>query len=362
MLIICLGTASCYPTSTRSVSCTALRFEDGDVWIFDCGEGSQVQLQKSSVRSSRITKIFITHLHGDHLFGLPGLMCTIGVSVPERKDFVLEIYGPRGLRKYIRNTLILSKSALTYDYVVHEMIPMEEQFPDDWNTWPSDDEATGTLHPQEILGKDICADQKYIWDLFENENVCVKAGPITHSIPSFGFVVMESDKPGKLDVTQLIKLGVLPGPIYSRIKKGETITLPSGVSLKPEQVLGPPKLGRKITILGDTCNTERITDLAKSSDIVLHEATNENSMEEKAIDMGHSTPRMAARFAERVGARILMLYHFSQRYKTSPDNKDDLNVNILLEEAQQELSSLNCNCQVMLADDLLEYTVSRPIN
>lgn len=360
MQLICLGTASCYPTSTRSVSCTALRFEDGNVWIFDCGEGSQVQLQKSPVRPSRITKIFITHLHGDHLYGLPGLMCTIGVTVPERKNFVLEIYGPRGLRKYIRNTLILSKSALTYNYIVHEMIPVEEQFPEDWNTWPSDDEATGRLHPQEIPGKDINADEKFVWNLFESQIVCVKAGPIKHSIPSFGFVIMESDEPGKLDAALLKELGVPPGPIYSRIKKGETITLPSGTILNPTQVLGPPKCGRKITILGDTCNTERITDLAKSSDIVLHEATNENSMEEKAIDMGHSTPRMAARFAEKVDARILMLYHFSQRYKSSPASEEDLNVNILLQEAQQELSSLNCKCQVILADDLLEYTVTRP--
>ncbi|XP_021918972.1 zinc phosphodiesterase ELAC protein 1-like isoform X2 [Zootermopsis nevadensis] len=316
MKIICLGTASCYPTSNRSVSCTAVRFEDGTVWIFDCGEGAQIQLQKSPVRPSRITKIFITHLHGDHLFGLPGLMCTLANMVPDRNDFTLEIYGPQGLRKFIRDTLILSRSALTYNYVVHELIPIAEQYPEDWNTWPADNLATGSLHPQEKQGKDITATNDLTWNVFDGQNVCVKAGALMHSIPSFGYVIAEQDEPGKLDAEYLKQLGVPPGPLYSRIKNGEAITLPSGKALDPLKVLGPPKRGRKITILGDTSDSFRMVDLAQSSDIILHEATLENSMEEKAIDMGHSTPKMAAQYAEKVGARVLMLYHFSQRYKT----------------------------------------------
>ncbi|PSN39332.1 Zinc phosphodiesterase ELAC protein 1 [Blattella germanica] len=295
MQIICLGTASCYPTANRSVSCTALRFEDGNAWIFDCGEGSQVQLQKSP------------------LFGLPGLMCTLGNMVPDRENFLLEIYGPRGLRKFVRDTLILSKSALTYGYVVHELIPVAEQYPEDWNLWPTEDVAMGATHPQEKPGKDISANDDLIWNLFENQNVSVKAGPIKHKIPSFGFVIVERDEPGKLDSDKLKALGIPPGPLYARIKKGEVVTLPSGATVS----------------------------FKMSSDIVLHEATLENSMEEKAIVMGHSTPRMAAQFAANVGAK-------------------DPCVDTLLHEAQEELNSQNCPAQLVLADDLLEYTVERP--
>ncbi|XP_021918974.1 zinc phosphodiesterase ELAC protein 1-like isoform X4 [Zootermopsis nevadensis] len=309
MKIICLGTASCYPTSNRSVSCTAVRFEDGTVWIFDCGEGAQIQLQKSPVRPSRITKIFITHLHGDH---------------------------------------------------VHELIPIAEQYPEDWNTWPADNLATGSLHPQEKQGKDITATNDLTWNVFDGQNVCVKAGALMHSIPSFGYVIAEQDEPGKLDAEYLKQLGVPPGPLYSRIKNGEAITLPSGKALDPLKVLGPPKRGRKITILGDTSDSFRMVDLAQSSDIILHEATLENSMEEKAIDMGHSTPKMAAQYAEKVGARVLMLYHFSQRYKTVLVNDTDLCVDTLLKEAQHELSTRNCPCKVFLAQDLMEVSVPRP--
>ncbi|XP_023702179.1 zinc phosphodiesterase ELAC protein 1 isoform X2 [Cryptotermes secundus] len=337
-----------------------IHVQDGSVWIFDCGEGSQVQLQKSPLRPSRITKVFITHLHGDHLFGLPGLMCTLGNMVPDRSDFTLEIYGPQGLRKFVRDTLILSRSALTYEYVVHELIPVAEQYPEDWNTWPADNLATGSLHPQEKQGKDINATCDLTWNVFDGQSVCVKAGAVMHSIPSFGFVITEQDEPGKLDADHLRVLGVPPGPLYARIKKGEAVTLPSGKTLDPLDVLGPPKRGRRVTILGDTSDSFKMVDLAQSSDVVLHEATLENCMEEKAIDMGHSTPKMAAQYAERIGARVLILCHFSQRYKTVPVNDTDLCVDVLLKEAQQELTVRGCPCTVILAEDLMEFTVPRP--
>nr|CAD7578899.1 unnamed protein product [Timema californicum] len=360
MHIVFLGTASCFPTPHRCVSCTAIRFEavklnttsalanyateaDGQVWIFDCGEGSQIQYQKSSLRTGRITKIFITHLHGDHMFGLPGFLCTIGNAVQERPEFVLELYGPQGLRKFVRQSLSLSRSLLPYGYVekpplihpteirtsispssavelqhdkrVHELVPLSEQYLANWAEWNVDHDSKGPLHPQEKQGRDIVAGDDSSWDLLCDDGLCVKAGLLHHTIPSFGFVVTEANQNGRLDVGKLQELGVPSGALYGKLKKGETVTLECGTIIEPSQVLGPTKLGRKASILGDTRDPWSMAHLVKDSDVLLHEATMQNSLHDKAIEFGHSTPAMAAKFADRVGAKRLVLFHYSQRYK-----------------------------------------------
>nr|CAD7458059.1 unnamed protein product [Timema tahoe] len=374
MHIVCLGTASCFPTPHRCVSCTAIRFEDGQVWIFDCGEGSQIQFQKSSLRPGRIAKIFITHLHGDHMFGLPGLLCTIGNAVQERPEFVLELYGPKGLRKFVRQSLSLSRSLLPYGYVVHELVPLSEQYPTNWGEWNVNHDSTGPLHPQEKQGRDIVAGDGPSWDLLCDDGLCVKAGLLHHTIPSFGFVVTEADQNGRLDVSKLRGLGVPTGPLYGKLKKGETVTLKSGTivsftiklnmclnvfKIEPSQVLGPTKLGRKASILGDTRDPWSMAHLVKDSDVLLHEATMQNSLHDKAIEFGHSTPAMAAKFADCVGVKRLVLFHYSQRYKpVSKETSESETTEILLKEAKDALPPTSA-CEVIAAEDLMEISITR---
>ncbi|KAK9504727.1 hypothetical protein O3M35_010993 [Rhynocoris fuscipes] len=361
MHVIFLGTASSYPTAERAVSCTAVRFEDGDVWLFDCGEGSQIQIQKSSVHPGHIKKIFITHLHGDHLFGIAGLMCTLSNQVQERSSsFTLEIYGPLGLRRYIRESLNLSRSPLSYQYVVHELIHPEELVQQDIKEWDIAEESTGPLHIQELAGKQIaCVNNS--WHLLENDKVKVEAGFLIHRIPSFGYVIKEKPLPGRLNTELLLEKGLKPGPVYGKFKKGESVLLPSGELIRPEDVVGEPKPGRILTILGDTCNSDRMIHIARGSDLLIHEATLEDGLQEMALEKQHSTPSMAVQFAAAIQAKRLVLFHFSQRYKAiNKDDKTGSSVAILLKEAEDAVHTLNIECQVDIAYDFLEIFVKRP--
>ncbi|KAF4518187.1 hypothetical protein B566_EDAN005912 [Ephemera danica] len=361
MKLVFLGTASCFPTARRGVSCIALRLEkDGSIWLFDCGEGSQIQLQKSSIRPGKITKIFITHLHGDHLFGLPGLICTLSSQCSFKPDFILEIFGPQGLRQYVRQSLNLSRSPLPFQYMVHELVPVAHQYPKDWGNWTVDHDAHGPLHPQEILGRQIEAESD-VWTLIPGcqESHAVLAGPLQHRIPCFGFVVQEPSVNGKLDVEKFAALGGKPGPECALLKKGTTITLLSGAVIKPSDVIGPPQPGRKIVILGDTCNSDKMKQIASKCDVLVHEATLENAMEENALEKGHSTPDMAATFAQLVEARMLILNHFSQRYQHDITLEMGPGPELLAVEAREKLGE-DSSCKVVVADDLLEICIPRP--
>uniref|UniRef100_A0A8C6WIG1 ElaC ribonuclease Z 1 n=1 Tax=Neogobius melanostomus TaxID=47308 RepID=A0A8C6WIG1_9GOBI len=185
-----LGTGSAYPAPHRGASALVLR-TDGDCWLFDCGEGTQTQLMKSQLRAGRITKVFISHLHGDHLFGLPGLLCTVSLNTnpdPPQKLKCVDIYGPRGLRHFLRVTLGLTGSQLVFPYAVHELEPTPDQSPE---------EGWLTLHPQEQQGRSIALDPSSdTYLLLEDSKFVVRAFRLFHRVPSFGFCVQERDRPG----------------------------------------------------------------------------------------------------------------------------------------------------------------------
>mmetsp|Transcript_11962 Transcript_11962/g.32278 ORF Transcript_11962/g.32278 Transcript_11962/m.32278 type:complete len:522 (+) Transcript_11962:310-1875(+) len=210
-----IGTASCIPSTTRGVSCTVLR-RNGAFWMFDAGEGTQINLQRSGVRPSRIEKIFVTHAHGDHTFGLAGVLCLMGQDF-DRTTKVVDIYGPKGLRAYLRAAMQLTLSRVTPPYRVHEVhgVPFlhgqyfREKPPEPPNVPLAADSRFGEVEG----GTDIWPDADGCWSLVDQvdggdsrggeEGVMVRAAPMQHTVPCVGFAVTERSRPGKLDAARI---------------------------------------------------------------------------------------------------------------------------------------------------------------
>ena len=156
--------------------------------------------------------------------------------------------------------------------------------------WTHSLSASDNLHPNETSGRTIFAGDNDIWQVCQEGNLTVLAAPLKHRVTCFGYVIQEQQLPGKLDPDLLKLRGIPPGPLYGRIKNGETVTAPDGSLVMPADVLGPPRPGRKVVILGDTCDSSRIMDMASDADVVIHEATLENELMETCVNHGHSTP------------------------------------------------------------------------
>nr|XP_030113960.3 zinc phosphodiesterase ELAC protein 1 isoform X3 [Taeniopygia guttata] len=343
-----LGTGSAFPCPARGASALLLR-RDGHCWLFDCGEGTQTQLMRSHLRAARITKIFITHLHGDHIFGLPGLLCTLSLqSSPDASKAPVDIYGPLGLRSFLWRSLELSHSQLLFPYTVHELVPTRDQCPpEEFRDFSGLDrgETPAQAPPGRVLHLEPGEDS-YL--LLEDEQLVVRAFRLFHRVPSFGFVLEEKPRPGKLNVQKLKDLGVPPGPLYGQLKRGAAVVLESGATVRPGDVLGAPVPGRKVCVLGDCSGpvgpaAER---LCRGADVLVHEATLEDGMQELARERGHSTPGAAARFARCCRARRLVLTHFSQRY--GPDD---------LGRLKKQAEALLDGQEVTLAEDFMTIEI-----
>ncbi|XP_010006800.1 PREDICTED: zinc phosphodiesterase ELAC protein 1 [Chaetura pelagica] len=349
-----LGTGSAYPSPTRGASALVLRRE-GECWLFDCGEGTQTQLMKSHLRAGRITKIFITHLHGDHFFGLPGLLCTLSLqSNPDPNKPPVDIYGPLGLRDFIWRSMELSHSQLLF--FVHELVPTQDQCPEEeFKDFSYLDRDEG--FPKGTQGRILHLDpveSSYL--LVEDEQLVVKAFRLFHRVPSFGFVVEEKPRPGKLNVEKLKDLGVQPGPLYGKLKNGTAVVLENGVTISPSDVLEDPIPGRKICILGDCSGVvgDAAIKLCWEADVLVHEATLDDTQEEKAREHGHSTPKMASEFAKLCQAQKLVLNHFSQRYKPAAQGGEgDVDISQLKRQAEAVLGGQ----EVTLAEDLMTLDI-----
>lgn len=301
-----LGTGAGLPSKQRNVTATALQLlqERGTTWLFDCGEGTQHKVLHSPVRLSKIEKIWITHLHGDHLFGLPGILGSRsfhGGTTP------LEIYGPPGLQTFLDAALTVSETHLTYDIDVKEL-----------------DEGI----------------------VFEDAQFRVESGRLSHGITSFGFRVIEKDSPGELCVHRLQAEGISPGPLYGQLKQGQRVTLADGRVLFGEDYLAAPKRGRVVAIMGDTRKCARAIALASGADVLVHEATFSSARGDLAHSYNHSTSAEAAEVAMSAGVKTLILTHISARYQIEGTGQ-------LLQEAKGIFPA------TMMAQDNLRYEVPR---
>lgn len=338
-------------------------------------------MAQKTIRASQVKKIFITHLHGDHLFGLPGFLCTMSMNMvtPDQdedekkitKKPLIEIYGPYGLKKFLLVSLSLSRSLLNFDYVVHEIVPVPSQYETgedeiSWKQWqPLQDVIGEAPHPSEQMREHnlIHFDENtQRYNIISKGPIKVEAGPLTHRLPAFGFVFTETEgKLGKLDLDKLVQFGVPKGPLFGKIQRGQPVTLADGRVAHPKDFLGPSKPGRKIAILQDTSSCSRVAHLCYDCDVMVHEATNEEEHRDPCEKHGHSTPIMAAYFAHSVRARRLVMTHFSQRYKDlKGENTTEKCTNKLVEEAISVLPKDSVVGEVVAAYDGLVVAVNYP--
>ncbi|WOV88916.1 ribonuclease Z [Sporosarcina oncorhynchi] len=274
MELFFLGTGAGMPSKQRNTSSLVLNLsaEKEGYWMFDCGEATQHQLLNTPIKPRKINKIFITHLHGDHIFGLPGFLGSRSFLGGEDE---LTIYGPVGLKEWIYSTLRLTKTHLTYPLKIEEIFE-------------------GVV--------------------FENDSFKVRTQLLQHVIPCFGFRIEQKPLPGKLLVEQAFEAGVPKGPLLKKLKDGEDVTLEDGTIIYSSDVTGDSQKGFTVAILGDTKFCQAATDLASDVDILVHEATFDVETGDLAKEYGHSTIADAARTAKKANAKTLIANHISARF------------------------------------------------
>ncbi|MCL2643185.1 MAG: ribonuclease Z [Candidatus Bathyarchaeota archaeon] len=272
MRLIFLGTSAAVPTLKRSLPATVLQ-SSTEQWIFDCGENIQRQMMSAKISFHKKTKIFLTHLHGDHVLGLPGLLQTMALM--DRKNS-LQIYGPLGIQSFLSCCQQTLNFELTYQVEVFEIVK-----------------------PGVIV---------------EEERYLVEAVKSNHTIESYSYVFEENPHPGEFFPEKALAHGLPKGELWAKLQRGETVTLSNGKIVNPEQVMGPNRAGRKIVYTGDTMPFEAFADFAKDADVIVHDCTFDDALTSKAEINGHSTASQAANQARAANAKKLVLTHISARY------------------------------------------------
>jgi len=304
-----LGTSAGKPTRERNVSALGVEFDQDNKWyLFDCGEGTQHQLQKSPLKIGKLSAIFITHLHGDHIFGLPGLLAS------KKMDEALNpitVYGPKGIKKFIECTIEVSQMHLGFDLDIIE-----------YN-----------------------ANEKFVFEKFT-----VTTLPLLHSIESFAFYIRENDISNKLDEPRLRSIGLEPSPLYGELKKGKTI-LHEGETIDPTDYMLSPIPGRKVIIAGDNQKPEILGNYLDNLDLLIHEATyTQDIYDNLAKKVLHTTAKNLGITAQKHHVKNLIATHISARY----NDNGKLGEEVLLHEIQRYYHGT-----VYIAHDLEEYYLFR---
>jgi ribonuclease Z len=266
--VLFVGTAGSAPTARRALPATLVR-RGGDRLLFDCGEGTQRQLVRS-IGLVELEEVFITHLHADHFLGLPGMLKTFslrGRTVP------LTVHGPPPLKRLFA-ALGPVIGATTYELRLEELAPNQE---------------------------------------LRRDGYTIACFPVEHSVPAYGYVLVEDERPGRFDESRARELGVAPGPDFGRLQGGEPVRGADG-QVRPDQVLGEPRRGRKLVLTGDTAPSELTRAVAHRADLLVHEATFADEDAERARETRHSTARQAAELAAEARVALLALTHVSPRY------------------------------------------------
>jgi ribonuclease Z len=297
-----LGTSAAAPTLHRNVSGLAVK-ADSELLLFDCGEGSQRQMIRFGTGFT-VSAAFFTHFHADHYLGIIGFLRTLGMG---GRTEAMHLYGPAPARKLLDAAVHLGVERLSFPIEIHELKGGER---------------------------------------LERGGYSIRPVRVDHRVNALGYVLEENLRPGRFDLETAKKLGVTPGPDFGRLQKGETVKAANGSEVKPEQVLGASRAGRKLVISGDTRPCAALVEASAGADLLVHESTFSDDEQERAVETRHSTAREAGKVAREAKVKRLILTHLSSRH--------DVDFKPLLEQAKQEYAG---QCEVAFDGLTLEVPV-----
>jgi ribonuclease Z len=271
MKLVFLGTSAAQPTERRGLSCICLE-RDGEILMFDAGESAQISYMKSGLGWNKKMKIFVTHLHGDHCVGILGLLQTMSM---QNRTEPLEIYGPNGIEEFIAANIKVLNFGLSFPVLIN------------------------VINEEKII---------------DNKKYAIQTCKANHSITAFSYLIEEKDKPGRFNVEKAKELGIPEGELWNQLQNGNEV-IHNDITIKPEQVLGEKRPGKKIGISGDTMPTEKLEKFFEQCDYLVFDSTFLDEEKQRAQDTCHSTAKQAATLGKNAKVKNLILTHFSARYK-----------------------------------------------